>query len=93
MLLVVGRFFGPFAILLLQSIKKQPHQLCWVAGWILFMQMLDMYIIVLPASTRHRRARQHLGFCFPHRDRRHARLSFICELSAGLRFFRSAIRA
>ena len=49
MLLVIGRFFGPFAILLLQSIKKHPHQLCYVAGWILFMQLLDMYIVVLPA--------------------------------------------
>ena len=49
MLLVIGRFFGPFAILLLRSIKTHPHQLCYVAAWILFMQMLDMYIIVLPA--------------------------------------------
>ena len=49
MLLVIGRFFGPFAILLLQGIKKRPHQLCWVAGWIVCMQMLDMYIIILPA--------------------------------------------
>jgi hypothetical protein len=49
MLLVIGRFFGPFAILLLRSIKKHPHQLCWMAGWILCMQMLDIYIIVLPA--------------------------------------------
>jgi hypothetical protein len=49
MLLVIGRFFGPFAILLLRSIKKQPHRLCYVAGWIVFMQMLDMYIVVLPA--------------------------------------------
>ncbi len=47
--LVIGRFFGPFAILLLRSIKKQPHQLCYVAGWIVCMQMLDMYIVVLPA--------------------------------------------
>jgi hypothetical protein len=49
MLLVIGRFFGPFAILLLQGIKKHPHQLCWVAAWIVCMQMLDMYIIILPA--------------------------------------------
>ena len=49
MLLVIGRFFGPFAILLLRSIKKNPHQLSIVAGWILFMQLLDMYLIVLPA--------------------------------------------
>jgi hypothetical protein len=49
MFLVFGRFFGPFAILLLRSIKKHPHQLCWVAGWILGMQALDMYLIILPA--------------------------------------------
>lgn len=49
MVLVVGRFFGPFAILLLQSIKKHPHQLCYVAAWILVMQMLDIYLVVLPA--------------------------------------------
>jgi hypothetical protein len=49
MLLVIGRFFGPFAILLLRSIKKQPHRLCYVAGWILCMQMLDMYLVILPA--------------------------------------------
>jgi hypothetical protein len=49
LLLVIGRFFGPFAILLLQGIKKRPEQLCMVAAWILCMQMLDMYIIILPA--------------------------------------------
>jgi hypothetical protein len=49
MLLVIGRFFIPFAILLLQGIKKKPNQLCIVAGWVLFMQALDMYVIVLPA--------------------------------------------
>jgi len=49
MVLVFGRFFGPFAILLLQSIKKHPHQLCWIAGWILFMQCLDIYLVVLPS--------------------------------------------
>jgi len=47
--LVIGRFFGPFAILLLQGIKKRPRQLSIVAGWILFMQALDMYLIVLPS--------------------------------------------
>jgi hypothetical protein len=49
MLLVIGRFFGPFAILLLRSIKKHPRQLCYVAVWILLMQMLDIYLVVLPA--------------------------------------------
>jgi hypothetical protein len=46
--LVVGRFFIPFAILLMRSPKKKPHRLCLVAGWIIFMQMIDMYIVVLP---------------------------------------------
>src|SRR5437879_8063683 len=49
MLLVIGRFFGPFAILLLRSIKKHPRQLCYVAAWILLMQLLDIYLVVLPA--------------------------------------------
>ncbi len=49
MLLVIGRFFIPFGILLLRSIKMEPRRLCIVAGWIVCMQMLDMYIIVLPA--------------------------------------------
>lgn len=48
MLLVIGRFFIAFPILLMRSIKKHPHQLCIMAGWIVFMQMLDMYLIVLP---------------------------------------------
>jgi hypothetical protein len=49
MLLVIGRFFIAFPILLMRSIKKHPHQLCIVAGWIVCMQMLDIYLIVLPS--------------------------------------------
>src|SRR5216117_136558 len=49
MLLVIGRFFIAFPILLLISVKAHPHQLCIVAGWIVCMQMLDMYLVVLPA--------------------------------------------
>jgi hypothetical protein len=48
MVLVVGRFFVPFGILLMQGIKKNPHQLSILAAWMIFMQMLDMYLIVLP---------------------------------------------
>jgi hypothetical protein len=47
--LVIGRFFGPFAILLMRSIKKHPGQLCYVSGWIVGMQLLDIYIVILPA--------------------------------------------
>jgi len=49
MLLVIGRFFIAFPILLMRSIKKKPHQLCIVAAWIVCMQMLDIYLIVLPS--------------------------------------------
>ena len=47
--LVVGRFFLPFPILLQQWTKKNPKYLCWVAWWILGMQFVDMYVIVLPS--------------------------------------------
>lgn len=47
-LLVVGRFFLPFAILLTQWIKKTPEYLKYVAIWILFMQLVDVFVIVLP---------------------------------------------
>ena len=47
--LVFGRFFAPFPILLFQYTKKNPRFLCGVAAWILCMQFLDIYIIVIPA--------------------------------------------
>ncbi|MEY2493685.1 MAG: hypothetical protein QOJ45_177 [Verrucomicrobiota bacterium] len=47
--LVIGRFFIPFAILLLRAPKKKPQKLCLIAGWIVFMQMVDLYIVILPA--------------------------------------------
>jgi len=47
--LVIGRFFVPFALLLMQGLKKKPHRLCLIAGWLVFMQMVDIYIVILPA--------------------------------------------
>ena len=49
LLLVFGRFFFPFGVLLMQGVKKKPTRLCLIAGWIVFMQMLDLYIVILPA--------------------------------------------
>lgn len=46
--LVVFRFFVPFVFLLLQATKKNPKYLCMVAGWLVFMQLVDIYIIVMP---------------------------------------------
>lgn len=48
-LLVVGRFFIPFPVLLFQFTKKNPNLLIKVAYWILFMQAVDVYVVVLPA--------------------------------------------
>jgi hypothetical protein len=47
--LVIGRFFIPFAILLLRGPKKKPNRLCLISGWIVFMQLVDIYIVILPA--------------------------------------------
>jgi hypothetical protein len=47
--LVIGRFFVPFVILLMQGLKKKPARLCLIAGWLVFMQMVDIYIVILPA--------------------------------------------
>jgi hypothetical protein len=48
-LLVVGRFLLPFVVLLLQWSKKAPKFLSAVAVWILLMQLVDIYVVVLPA--------------------------------------------
>jgi hypothetical protein len=47
--LVIGRFFVPFVVLLMQGLKKKPARLCLIAGWLIFMQMVDIYIVILPA--------------------------------------------
>jgi hypothetical protein len=33
----------------MRSVKQKPRQLCIVAGWLVAMQMLDMYVIILPS--------------------------------------------
>jgi hypothetical protein len=46
--LVVCRFFIPFPFLLFQLTKKSTKVICFWACWILAMQCLDIYLIVLP---------------------------------------------
>jgi hypothetical protein len=46
--LVIGRFFLPFPVLLFQATKK-TKLIYIVAVWVLLMQMLDIYVVVLPA--------------------------------------------
>ncbi len=47
-LLVIGRFFLPFPLLLLQATKKLPFLLSVIAAWILLMELLDVYLVVMP---------------------------------------------
>jgi len=46
--LVIGRFFLPFPVLLMQATKKTKY-INHVAVWVLLMQLLEIYVIVLPA--------------------------------------------
>ena len=48
-LLVVGRFFAPFPLLLFQGTKKKQRLICLVASLMIGMQLLDLYVIVLPS--------------------------------------------
>jgi hypothetical protein len=50
--LVVCRFFLPFPVLLTQWIKKAPDRLKWVARWIICMQLLDLFVIVIPTLKK-----------------------------------------
>ena len=47
--LVIFRFFVPFALLLPRATKTNLTWLCSIAAWIVCMQLLDVYVIVLPA--------------------------------------------
>jgi hypothetical protein len=61
--LVIFRFFVPFPLLLLQGTKKNPKVLCFVAGWILFMQAIDLYVIVFPMLHHEGIALSWVDFC------------------------------
>lgn len=46
--LVIGHFFVPFTILLIQGFKKKPTVICLIAGWTLLMHFFDVYWIIIP---------------------------------------------
>jgi len=52
LLLVIGRFFIPFPLLLVRATKITGNRLPMVAGWVVCMQLLDMYIVVMPELHR-----------------------------------------
>jgi len=92
MLLVVGRSLSVLLSCSSARSRRNRARLCLVAGWILCMQMLDMYIIVLPAlhgTGVHVRIWDLLSLIAIGATL----VSFICELCLGLLSFRSAIRA
>ncbi|NOY00613.1 MAG: hypothetical protein GXP30_12900 [Verrucomicrobia bacterium] len=47
-LLVIGHFFIPFAALLIRQVKKTPKLMVVIAGWLLLMQIADIYWIIIP---------------------------------------------
>lgn len=50
--LVIGRFFLPLPVLLMQATKKAPQYLSLVAAWILCMQLVDIYVVVMPVLNK-----------------------------------------
>ena len=49
MVTIVGQFFVPWMTLLSPRVKRYPHLLCQIAGWIFVIHMVDTYIAVAPA--------------------------------------------
>jgi hypothetical protein len=47
--LVVFHFAVPFAILLSQSLKKDPRKLALIAGWMIFMRLVDLFWVTAPS--------------------------------------------
>lgn len=49
--LLVGRFFAPFLVLITRITKRRPGVLVAGCVWVLFMQWIDLYYIVMPHSS------------------------------------------
>ena len=46
--LVVFHFAVPWLLLLSRDRKRNPYRLVWMAGWILFVRYIDLYMLVAP---------------------------------------------
>lgn len=46
--LVIFHFAVPFLLLLSRDLKRTPHRIIWLAGWILVARYLDIYMLVTP---------------------------------------------
>lgn len=49
LLLIIGRFFIPFFLLIAPRSKTKVMNLAKITGWILVMHFFDMYMLVIPA--------------------------------------------
>ncbi|MDX2064620.1 MAG: hypothetical protein SFX74_02640 [Fimbriimonadaceae bacterium] len=49
LLLILGRFFIPFFVLLAPRTRTKAMNLARIAGWIFVMHIFDMYMLVIPA--------------------------------------------
>lgn len=49
MMTILGQFLVPWMVLLSPRIKRYPHLLRGVAGWIVVMHFVDVYHAVVPA--------------------------------------------
>ena len=48
LMLAIGSFAVPFLILMIRSVKRNPHSLLMMAIWLLIMHWLDMYWLAMP---------------------------------------------
>jgi hypothetical protein len=48
--LVVFHFAVPFALLLSRRLKRKTHTLVWLASWLIFMRIVDIFWHIEPAS-------------------------------------------
>ena len=46
--LVVFHFAVPFLLLLSRDLKRMPHRLVVVAGWLLFIRLVDLFMLISP---------------------------------------------
>lgn len=61
-LLVVGRFFVPFFLLLRRGWKRNPNYLVWMAIWIVVMEFIDIFWLTQPPFAHHAAHRaEHAG--------------------------------
>ncbi len=52
-ILIVFHFAVPFLLLLIRDLKRKMHVLARIAGLLIFMTLLDVFWLVMPAFEQH----------------------------------------